>query len=802
VSRTTSSSQDQQSRPSQPAVRNTSSTSYQSQLTPTVDAPSLFEPYRPPSPTYGDSGQFSPPPLPIPPPRGLEDSPPPPIETRASEIIPTRSQSDGHPQSYVHSVPEVQSEMLHLPSQLSAILQPSFVPPRVTETWQPSRVDSNSVPTATSNGSVAMAHGDAKSPNPAFAQSNDVQVVHQEIIRSISVPPSQTSAPTRSRPKVTIEDVTEDVPTSMQTITPSVLASSKPMQPSQHTTAANANSMSRSAVVDQPSHKSSPQPRSRDSPLSAMPAAPPMPPPTPAALPLASRAPSSAPPTQPTFPLSSQEGPAQRATPHTVSSRTHQRAAEILLASKLSSSTGTNSGATGSVDKSTAAPVQTTIGTATGQQQPANGASVQSPWASRPINAPTTAAPHPSASATASMAKVAAPTTIGSGPPVGIPGLYTSAPPSSINTQPPSAPDPSRHQPSRSGPLSIPSVDATTTTVMSTAAVKNAHQEQPIIDSTRPRDVTPSVTRNLPSSSLIYPTTARPGTSSATTQQTHVTPAQPSIHYRAVSLPITPSSSAVQKPPSPRKYSQPIPSTTVSTQPFPSRPAVPEPQSARVPVSGHMPTPAPTRSARLPPPDRTNDSDMLKTPSSIAPSPMLNPDTSNTGPQSITVPIRARQVSTDSKDDKKKATGLFGLFRARTLSSKAVDPPAVLSAARASLDQGRTHPDPSIITSTAAAVPRGGTSTSTSNAPPQVASTSTRVGSQSKFKGRVPNPIPIPPPPTQTAREHKDATPHIFTPFKFLTMHSKRNRTVSAASLDVCDGNTAVSICLFSPMCD
>ena len=772
-------------------VRNTSSTSYQPQL-PVVHAPSLFQPYRPPSPpSPEDNGQFSPPPLPIPPPRGPEDSPPPPIETRTSEIIPTRSQTDSHPQSYVDTIPEVQTEMFHLPTQASAPPQvASAPPPRATQTWQPGKADGGTVPTVTSGGSGGITPGDAGSSKPAFSQADDVQTIHQEIMRSTSVLPSQSSAPpTRPRPKVTIEDVPEDSPvlskgisTSVPTITPTVPAS-RPVQQSQHTTVANANSTSKPTVVDQPIQKSSPQSRSKE-PLvyrtiepSSMPIAPPMPPPTPAAAPTPTRFPSSAPPTQPTFPSSSQAPPVQRATSHTVSSRTYQRAAEMLQASKLSAFAGTNPGAPGSVNKSTAAPVQSpsynAVNATAGQHQPANGASV------RPVNA-TATAPHPGTSATASMSKVVTPTTTtGSGPPVSAPGLHTSAP---STAQPSSA--------SRSGPLSIPSVDATPTTIMSTAAVKNTHQEQPVVDSTRPRDVTSSATRNLPSSSHIYPTSARQGTFSAMTQQTHVTPAQPPTHYHAVSMP-TPSSSAVQKPPSPRKYSQPISSTTVSTQPFPSRPSASESQSTRVPISGHLSTPAPIRSARLTPPDHTNDPDMLKTPSSIAPSPMLNPDTSNSVPQSIAVPIRARQVSTDSKDDKKK--GLFGLFRTRTLSSKAVDPPPVSSATRVSLDQGRAQPDASVAASTTTPVPRGTTSTSApkeSHSVPPVAYASTRTGTQ--FKGRIPDPFTIPPPPTQAAREHRDATPHMFTPFKFL--HSKRNRTVSAASLDVCDGNTAVSI--------
>lgn len=778
-----------------------------------MHAPSLFQSYRPPSlPVLGDDGQFSPPPLPIPPPRGPEDSPPPPIEARTSEIIPTRSQSDGYPKNYVHSVPEVQSEMFHIPTQPSAPSQLSSAPPpRATQPWPPSKLDSNTAPTPISNGSITVAHADARVSEPAVAQPDDIQVVHQEIM-PIPVVPSQSSTPaTKPRPKVTIEDVPDDspvlskaIPMSAPTISSSVPVS-RSVQPPQNTTVANVNPTSKSAAVDQPSNKSSPQSRSKDLPLhrgtepSAMPTAPPMPPPTSAAAPTFARMPSSAPPAQPTFFLYAQGAAAQRGI--TVSSRTYQRAAEMLP----SKSAGTNPVATGSISRSTTAPAQTTYNlpsTTAGQHQPMNGVSVQGPSASRAANPSTNTAPHPSTSVTASMTKTAVhTTTTSSGPPVGGSGLHISAPSTSINIQPPSAPDPLRQQPSRPGALSIPSLDATPTTLMSTTAVKNAHQEQPIVDPTRPRDVTSSTTRNLPPSSHIYPASARPGTSSAMTQQTHVTPAQPSTHHRVVSLPNTQSSSAVQRPPSPRKYSQPISSTSVSTQPFPSRPSAPEPLSARAPVSGHVFTPAPVRPTRLPPPDRTTDSDVLKTPSSIAPSPMLNPDTSNGVPQSIALPIRARQSSTDSKDDKKKPSGLFGLFRTRTLSSKATDPPVVSTATRVSLDQGKVHPDASVAGSTPVPAPRGAILTSapkeSNSALPPGASTSTRVGSHSKIKGRVLDPVAIAPPLTQVAREHKD-TSHIFTPFKFLAMHSKRNRTVSAASLDVCDGNTAVSI-LFPP---
>ncbi|KAF8555433.1 hypothetical protein OG21DRAFT_903792 [Imleria badia] len=66
-------------------------------------------------------------------------------------------------------------------------------------------------------------------------------------------------------------------------------------------------------------------------------------------------------------------------------------------------------------------------------------------------------------------------------------------------------------------------------------------------------------------------------------------------------------------------------------------------------------------------------------------------------------------------------------------------------------------------------------------------------------KGRVHDPVTAQPPPIQTTREHRDATPHMLTPFNLLSVNSKRNQTVSAASLDVYDSNTATNTVVGSP---
>ncbi|KAH7889279.1 hypothetical protein F5I97DRAFT_1801655 [Phlebopus sp. FC_14] len=174
--------------------------------------------------------------------------------------------------------------------------------------------------------------------------------------------------------------------------------------------------------------------------------------------------------------------------------------------------------------------------------------------------------------------------------------------------------------------------------------------------------------------------------------------------------------------------------------------------------------------------------------------------------QSTTIPIRTRQSSTDSKDSKKKAAGLFnfGLFRTKSGSSKLVENPVgpAPPPARASVDHQRSHTDAPPPTATHRAhpssVPKEAKERTTTSHPATLAYGGTSF-SQSKPGTKVPDPISIPPPTNYPVRDRKDSLSNIFTPFKFLTMNNKRNRTISAASLDVCDGNTATNTVIGSP---
>ncbi|KAG1756503.1 uncharacterized protein EDB91DRAFT_1041773 [Suillus paluster] len=67
-----------------------------------------------------------------------------------------------------------------------------------------------------------------------------------------------------------------------------------------------------------------------------------------------------------------------------------------------------------------------------------------------------------------------------------------------------------------------------------------------------------------------------------------------------------------------------------------------------------------------------------------------------------------------------------------------------------------------------------------------------RKASKAKAKGPE---ITIPS--AQPTRDRKQPSTNVFSPFSFLT--SKRIRTISGVSLDVCDGNTATNTVIGSP---
>jgi len=224
-------------------------------------------------------------------------------------------------------------------------------------------------------------------------------------------------------------------------------------------------------------------------------------------------------------------------------------------------------------------------------------------------------------------------------------------------------------------------------------------------------------------------------------------------------LPAKKSSSSSIKPPLPHLAPPPLVSSSYYLRP--DLPAV----STRVPVSGPSSTLAPSRS-RLPsqPSRNTSKESILMTPSSLAPSMLPKTDHSRVPPMA---PI-SRQESNQSKDSSKKKNGFLNMFRSKTPAQKAYEvwhPPA--------FDKQRNQSQSS-LQSTTGKVPVLASSSSTIDG---VASTSQR---------KAPAPIAVNLPLHPAGR--KDTDQKVFSAFKFL--HTKRNRTVSHASVEAQDGQT------------
>ncbi|KIM80761.1 hypothetical protein PILCRDRAFT_515548 [Piloderma croceum F 1598] len=233
-------------------------------------------------------------------------------------------------------------------------------------------------------------------------------------------------------------------------------------------------------------------------------------------------------------------------------------------------------------------------------------------------------------------------------------------------------------------------------------------------------------------------------------------------------LPTQKSSSSSIKPPPPPPPPPPHPAPTAPpvSSSYYLRPDLQQPTvSTRVPVSGHSSTLAPSRS-RLPsqPSRNTSKESILMTPSSLAPSMLPKTDHSRIPPMA---PI-SRQESNQSKDSSKKKNGFLNIFRSKTPAQKTYEvwhPPA--------LDKQRNQSQSS-LQSTSGKVPVLASSSSTIDG---VASTSQR---------KAPAPIAVNLPLHATGRKEPDQK--VFSAFKFL--HTKRNRTVSHASVEAQDGQT------------
>ncbi|KAG2078040.1 hypothetical protein BDR04DRAFT_444011 [Suillus decipiens] len=315
----------------------------------------------------------------------------------------------------------------------------------------------------------------------------------------------------------------------------------------------------------------------------------------------------------------------------------------------------------------------------------------------------------------------------------------------------------------------------------------------------------------------LYPASHRHATPVSTNQQpSHST--HPIPHHRTVSLP-TPqpvsTSNTNPRPSSPRKISQPLLSSATSTQPFPSssqgnvlsRPSkTAEPSwASRVAVSGHPSTPAPSR-AHLPPTMNrafSHESEILMTPSSIAPSMPKTPQTPQTSFNSplhvAAPPTRQRQMSTESKESKKKTGGfLGGLFR--TMSGSGSSKPLESPAARSPKLSMEQHKSPVIVAppmqhSKSSSSPNESKDKAVASALPAHTVQTALAPSSVSVQPKVPKDRTRKHPEMTTSSSHpprdrKHPSSNVFSPFSFLT--SKRNRTMSGASLDVCDGNTAV----------
>jgi hypothetical protein len=165
--------------------------------------------------------------------------------------------------------------------------------------------------------------------------------------------------------------------------------------------------------------------------------------------------------------------------------------------------------------------------------------------------------------------------------------------------------------------------------------------------------------------------------------------------------------------------------------------------------------------------------------------------------------MRQRQVSTESKESKKKGGFLGGLFR--TMSGSGSSKPLESPVARSPKLSMEQHKSPAIVAlpmqhSKSTSLPKESKDKAVASAP--LAQTTTLPPSSASVQPKIPKDRARKHPEitTSSAHPHRDRKQHssnVFSPFSFLT--SKRNRTMSGASLDVCDGNTATNTVIGSP---
>ena len=201
---------------------------------------------------------------------------------------------------------------------------------------------------------------------------------------------------------------------------------------------------------------------------------------------------------------------------------------------------------------------------------------------------------------------------------------------------------------------------------------------------------------------------------------------------------------------------------------------MPQPPSNRVAVSGHLSTPAPPKH-QLPPSTPVQEPQQLKSAST----------------QTLTTKQSSRPPSTHSagQDSKKKGGGLLSLFRSISNPSKARDPPSISAPSQPEQRPGKLRRNSSTAkrpteldalkspgSNTTKVVELPGTGFS-SHQQQYSYSTNATYGSHGTQRNRE----------TQNSQDVKggNAQPRGFHPWKLL---SKRNRTMSTASMDALDG--------------
>lgn len=233
-----------------------------------------------------------------------------------------------------------------------------------------------------------------------------------------------------------------------------------------------------------------------------------------------------------------------------------------------------------------------------------------------------------------------------------------------------------------------------------------------------------------------------------------------------------------------RGHSVPAPARPATAQPstIHSR-SVSDPQNAlqqsRVAVSGHPSTPSPTK-GHLVPSSGAPEAELLKTPSSLAPS-MLPPVIKVPLVSSSHVKEKTKEkekVKEKERESRRRTGGFFGLFRSRSSPPKEPEVRPPVNPKPTGRPRASSH---STITAVAASMKN------------IVTPHPTHVYAPPPKPAPVPMPIVAPTPVPAAAMMEPGGK--MYSPFRLL---SKRNRTVSSASVEAQDG-TAVSLNVFSP---